>query len=264
MILWEIGCKTPHYLRQGHQWVCRDPAMINAIKAVALLAFFGSPTFLMGVALAGIASSTVNQNGTKIQFNGDRGSASKIGTFDFDFSGGLDGLAFTEARIRLSVQLPPEAIGNLAPEIVFAKLGQTNLDQALITGDAIRTDIRISFNLFPSGLGIVEKQTDFIPLAVLQSLALSSILASDPSNRLDAWLVSDTLTAITVPATGEYLDLTGRFPIAVTTTYDTTLDLKFVPEPSTSIAFTGLTLWLSRGVRTWNRAKNDKSSKNKN
>ena len=234
---------------------------MNAIKIAVVLGILVASTTLIPVAQAGIATSTVDQNGTKIGFNANNGSASKIGTFDFNFPSGLAGLGFTEARIRLSVQLPPEAFGDLAPQIVFAKLGETNLDQALITGDAIRTDIRISYNLFPSGLGIVEKQTDFINLTGAQNLALSAILASDPSYRLDAWLVSDTLTAITVPASGEFLDLSGPFPIAVVTRNDATLDLKFVPEPSTSIAFTGLSLWLMRGARSWSRDRNKKSAK---
>ena len=235
---------------------------MNAIKIAVLLSILIASTLLIPGARAGIATSTVDQNGTKIGFNSNNGSASKIGTFDFNFPNGLGGLDFIEARIRLSVQLPPEAIGDLAPQIVFAKLGETNLDQALITGDAIRTDIRISYNLFPSGLGIVEKQTDFVNLTNAQNLALSAILASDPSSRLDAWLVSDTLTAITVPAFGEYVDLSGPFPIVVITRYDSTLDLKFVPEPSTSIVFAGFSLWLLRGARAWKRDSNEKPSKN--
>ncbi len=236
---------------------------MNAIKIAVVLGILVASTTLIPVAQAGIATSTVDQNGTKIGFNANNGSASKIGTFDFNFPNGLAGLDFIEARIRLSVQLPPEAFGVLAPQIVFAKLGQTNLDQALIAGHAIRTDVRISYNLFPSGLGVVEKQTDFVKLTSAQNLALSAILASDPSHRVDAWLVSDTLTAITVPASGEFLDLSGPFPIAVVTRYDSTLDLKFVPEPSTSIAFTGLSLWLLRGARSWTRDRNKKSSNNK-
>ena len=236
---------------------------MNAIKIAAVLSILIASTAWISVGQAGIATSTVDQDGTKIGFNGNLGSASKIGTFDFNFPGGLAGLDFLQARIRLSVQLPPEAVGDLAPQIVFAKLGATNLDQALITGDAIRTDIRISYNLFPSGIGIVEKQTDFEDLTRVQNLALSAILASDPSSRLDAWLVSDTLTAITVPAFGEYVDLSGPFPIVVITRYDSTLDLKFVPEPSTSIAFTGLSLWLLRGARSWKRNRNLKFSNSK-
>jgi hypothetical protein len=237
--------------------------MMNAIKIVWALSYMLASTLLIPSASAGVASGTVDQNGTKIGFNANNGSASKIGTFDFDFPSGLVGVNFIEARIRLSVQLPPEAFGVLAPQIVFAKLGQTNLDQALIAGDAIRTDIRISYNLFPSGLGIVEKQTDFVNLTSAQNLALSAILASDPSNRVDAWLVSNTLTAITVPASGEFLDFSGPFPIAVVTRYDSTLDLKFVPEPSTSIAFTALSLWLLRGARSRARDRNKKSPKSK-
>ena len=236
---------------------------MNAIKIAVVLGILVASTTLIPVAQAGIATSTVDQNGTKIGFNANNGSASKIGTFDFNFPNGLAGLDFIEARIRLSVQLPPEAFGVLAPQIVFAKLGQTNLDQALIAGHAIRTDVRISYNLFPSGLGVVEKQTDFVKLTSAQNLALSAILASDPSHRVDAWLVSDTLTAVTVPASGEFLDLSGPFPIAVVTRYDSTLDLKFVPEPSTSIAFTGLSLWLLRGARSWTQDRNKKSSNNK-
>jgi hypothetical protein len=235
---------------------------MNAIKIAAVLSILIASTAWISVGQAGIATSTVDQDGTKIGFNGNLGSASKIGTFDFNFPGGLAGLNFTEARIRLSVQLPPEAIGDLAPQIVFAKLGATNLDQALITGDAIRTDIRISYNLFPSGIGIVEKQTDFEDLTRVQNLALSAILASDPSYRLDVWLVSDTLTAITVPASGEFLDTSGEFPVSVIRRYDTTLDLKFVPEPSTSIVFAGFSLWLLRGARAWKRVRNEKPSEN--
>jgi hypothetical protein len=236
---------------------------MDAIKIAGLLSILLASTTLIPDAQAGIATSTVEQNGTKIGFNGNVGSASKIGTFDFNFPSGLSGVTFTQARIRLSVQLPPEAFGDLAPRIVFAKLGATNLDQALIAGDAIRTDIRISYNLFPSGIGIVEKQTDFQNLTHAQNLALSAILASDPNYRVDAWLVSDTLTAITVPAFGEFLDLSGPFPIAVIRRYDSTLDLNFVPEPSTSIVFAGVSLWLLRGARAWKRDRNEKPTKNK-
>jgi hypothetical protein len=235
---------------------------MNAIKIAAVLSILIASTAWISVGQAGIATSTVDQDGTKIGFNGNLGSASKIGTFDFNFPNGLAGLDFLQARIRLSVQLPPEAVGDLAPQIVFAKLGATNLDQALIAGDAIRTDIRISYNLFPSGIGIVEKQTDFEDLTRVQDLALSAILASDPNYRVDAWLVSDTLTAITVPASGEFLDTSGEFPVSVIRRYDTTLDLKFVPEPSTSIAFTGFSLWLLRGARAWKRVRNEKPPEN--
>jgi hypothetical protein len=235
---------------------------MNAIKIAAVLSILIASTAWISVGQAGIATSTVDQDGTKIGFNGNLGSASKIGTFDFNFPNGLAGLDFLQARIRLSVQLPPEAVGDLAPQIVFAKLGATNLDQALITGDAIRTDIRISYNLFPSGIGIVEKQTDFEDLTRVQDLALSAILASDPNYRVDAWLVSDTLTAITVPASGEFLDTSGEFPVSVIRRYDTTLDLKFVPEPSTSIAFTGFSLWLLRGARACKPVRNEKPPEN--
>jgi hypothetical protein len=94
-------------------------------------------------------------------------------------------------------------------------------------------------------------------------LALSAILASDPSYRVDAWLVSETLTAITVPASGEFADFSGTFPVSVFRKYDTTLDLKFVPEPSTSIVFAGFSLWILRGAREWKRVRNEKTRENK-
>jgi hypothetical protein len=227
---------------------------MDAIKFAAILSVFIGSGWIHEATSAGMVTSAVDQDGTKIGFNMNRGSASKIGIFDFNFPSGLAEVDFIQARIRLSVQLPPEAIGDLAPQIVFAKVGTINLDQALITGDAIRTDIRISYNLFPSGSGVVEKQTDLIELTVHQDLALSSILASDPSYRLEAWLASDSLTAITVPASGQYLDLTGPFPIVFNQRFDSTLDLVFVPEPSSGLAFAGFgSLFLLLGRRSFLR-----------
>jgi hypothetical protein len=227
---------------------------MSAIKFAAILSVLIVSGWVNEVTSAGMATSTVDQDGTKTGFNMGAGSASKIGVFDFNFHSGLAGIEFIQARIRLSVQLPPEAIGDLAPQIVFAKVGTINLAQALITGDAIRTDIRISYNLFPSGTGVVEKTTDFEDLTRQQGLALSSILANDPSYRLEAWLASDSLTAITVPASGEYLDSTGQFPIVVFQRFDSTLDLVFVPEPSSGLAFAGLgLLFLILGRRSFLR-----------
>lgn len=234
---------------------------MNAIKLAAILSVFIGSAWNDEATNAGMATSTIDQDGTKIGFNMNRGSASKIGVFDFNFPSGLAEVDFLQARIRLSVQLPPEAIGDLAPQIVFAKVGTTNLDQALITGDAIRTDIRISYNLFPSGSGVVEKQTDLVNLSREQNLALSAILTYDPSSRVEAWLASDSLTAITVPASGQYLDLTGPFPIVFHQRFDSTLDLVFVPEPSSGLAFAGFgSLFFLRGrrsvLRRWQKTPN--------
>lgn len=200
-----------------------------------------------------VATSTVNQNGSKFDYNAGMGSASKIGTFDFDIANPLS-MVYLKARIRLWAQLPPEAVGDLAPAIVFAKVGTTNLEQALIAGDAVRTDLRISFNLFESGLGVVQKQTDFEKLTKLQGLALASIIASDASTRLEAWLVSDTLKAITVPAVGEKLELVNGFPVVTFTPFTSTLDLEYVPEPSSSVIIgslgvLALRIWRSRAKR---------------
>ncbi len=198
---------------------------------------------------AGFATSTVYQDGTKTDFNNNLGSASRIGSYDFDFGTELSQILFTQMRIALWVQLPTEAIGDLAPSIVFAKVGTTNLAQALITGDAVRTDVRVSFNLFQSGLGVVHKQTGFENLTLQQGLSLASILASDPSNRVDAWLVSDTLKAITVPAYGESLDFSNGLPTVTIQRFSTTLDLKYVSEPSSQLIFSAVGLFCIR--RLW-------------
>jgi hypothetical protein len=59
------------------------------------------------------------------------------------------------------------------------------------------------------------------------------------------------LTAFTVPASGEYLDFTGPFPVVVLQRFDSTLDLFFVPEPSSGIAFAGFgSLFLLRARRS--------------
>lgn len=223
---------------------------------------------------AGIALSTVQQDGLKIDYNGNltsadqlptasyTGSASRIATFDFDFSH-LDGIYFLQARIRLWVQLPLEAIGDLAPYLVFSKFNQNasedfpHLDAALIAGDAIKTDIRISFDLFPSGLGIVEKQIDFQDLTREQNLGLSKILSADPQQRVDVWLASDTLKAITVPSSASYLDFSNGFPILVATDFNSTLELKYVPEPSSMAIFgIGFSIALHRSWRGIRTSKN--------
>jgi len=228
---------------------------------------------------AGIAISTVQQDGLKIDYNGNLtsadqlptasypGSASRIATFDFDFVN-VDGIDFLQARIRLWVQLPPEAIGDLAPYLVFSKFNQNAsedfpyLDAALIAGDAIKTDIRISFDLFPSGLGIVEKQIDFQNLTREQNLGLSKILSEDPQQRVDVWLASDTLKAITVPSTASYLDFSNGFPILVATDFKSTLELKFVPEPSSMAIFgIGFSIILHRSWRRISTSKNSDKPK---
>jgi len=109
--------------------------------------------------------------------------------------------------------------------------------------------------LIESGPGVVEKQTKFENLTQQQDLALSAILASDPGYRLEAWLVSDTLTAITVPASGEYLDFSNGFPTIVIRNFDSTLDLAYVPEPSANLIFGSLGLLLISWNRTCRRHK---------
>lgn len=228
----------------------------------------------LGQSYAGVALSTVQQDGLKIDYNGNLtsaeqlpnasfpGSASRIGTFDFNLRN-LDGIYFLQARIQFWVQLPPEAIGNLAPYLVFSKVNQNasegfpHLDAALIAGDAIKTDIRISFDLFPAGLGIVDKQIDFRDLTEEQSLGLSKILSEDPQQRVDVWLASDTLKAITVPSSASYLDFSNGFPILVATDFNSTLELKFVPEPSSMAIFgIGFSIILHRSWRGVRASKN--------
>lgn len=250
-----VQCETPRLT-----W---NFARMKTLRLATLLMLFLCQESTVGLVHAGFISSTVNQDGTKrLDYNMGLGSASKIGIFDFGFGANPspESLIFIKARIRLWVQLPPDAIGDLAPEIVFAKAGTTDLNQALITGDAVKTDIRISFNLFPSGNGVVEKTTGFENLTSQQSLALSSIIAKDPSSRVEAWLVSDTLKAITVPAFGEFLDFSNGFPIVTVKRFTATLDL-VAPEPSSNIIFAGFGLlcvrrfWTARKKWTSNRYK---------
>lgn len=233
----------------------------------------------IGQCHAGIALSTVQQDGLKIDYNGNLtsadqlptasypGSASRIGTFDFNLNN-LESLTFIQARIQFWVQLPPEAIGDLAPKLVFSKVTQSNspdfphLDAALISGDAVKTDIRISFDLFPAGLGIVDKQIDFKDLTRQQGEVLSQILSGDPQQRVDVWLASDTLKAITVPSSASYLDFSHGFPILVATDFKSTLELKFVPEPSSMAIFgIGFSIIFHRSWRRFSTSKNSDKPK---
>ena len=230
-------------------------ASMKTLRLATLLILFLCQQSTVGFVHAGFISSTVDQDGMKrLDYNMDLGSASKIGIFDFGFGANAspENLMFIKARIRLWVQLPDNAIGDLAPEIVFAKAGTTNLNHALIVGDAVKTDIRISFNLFPSGDGVVEKTTGFENLTSQQRLALSSIITKDPSSRVEAWLVSDTFKAITVPAFGEFLDFVDGFPVVTFKRFTATLDL-VVPEPSSNIIFAGFGLLCVR--RFWTARK---------
>lgn len=251
-----------------------NPIRFAAVIAVLIGTLFHWGQVNLDRSYAGIALSTVQQDGLKIDYNGNLtsaaqlpnasfpGSASRIATFDFNRND-LDYIYFIQARIQLWVQLPPEAIGDLAPYLVFSKVIQNAsgngplLDAALIAGDAIKTDIRISFDLFPSGLGIVEKQIDFKDLTNAQSLALTKILTEDPQQRVDVWLASDTLKAITVPSSASYLDFSNGFPFVVATDFNSTLELRFIPEPSSMTIFgIGFSIILRRSWRGFRTSKN--------
>ena len=197
-----------------------------------------------------IISSTVNQSGYKIDFPGsvpgNTGSASRIGVFDFDFATNPSLLTFLQARIRFWVQLPTQAEGFAAPWIVLAKEGVTDqqirdislTNPSSITEHAIRTDIRITANQPDQGTGVVEKKMfNFEDLTGPQGLALSSILASNASHRLEAWLVSDTFANITVPAFGETFSFVGGTIVSTFQPFSSTLDLIYVPEPSSVVVF---------------------------
>jgi hypothetical protein len=175
-----------------------NPIRFATVIAVLIGTLFHWGKDDLGQSHAGMVLSTVQQDGLKVDYNGNLtsldqlpnasrpGSASRIGTFDFEFVD-LPNLYFIRARIRLFVQLPPDAVSDFAPQLVFSKVlpgASPDLDAALITGDAVKTDIKISFDLFPSGLGIVEKEIDFQDLTKEQSLKLSSILSNDPQQRV--------------------------------------------------------------------------------
>ena len=218
---------------------------------------------------AGIATSTVFQDGNKYVYPGIgqdpddpnlndedfAGSASRIGIFEFDFPSPLASLDLIQARIRFWVQMPSNAEGDSAPWIVFAEEGMADgksLYRSLLNGEtnrAISTDIRISANLPDSGPGVVEKKMLlFEDLTRQQGLALSSILAANPNHRVEAWLVSDSVTNITVPANGESFDFVDGMIVSTVTPFSSTLDIKYVPEPSSSLVFTMISLCCLRRV----------------
>jgi hypothetical protein len=248
---------------------------MNSIRFIAVFAVLIGGLCHTQQVRAGIALSTVLQDGTKVDYSGTAtrldqlppmnqrlGSASRIGTFDFEFMD-LPGLYFLRARIRFWVQLPPEAIGDLAPYLVFSPVLQgdsPDLDLELISGRAVKTDIRISFDLFPAGVGIVEKQIDFKDLTRAQSSKLSTILSHDPQQRVDVWLASDTLKAITVPKNVSYISVSTGLPTLVVRNLTSTLDLEFVPEPATSVMFgIGLSVALQRSWKEYRRRKSTSS-----
>ncbi len=188
-----------------------------------------------------IFSSTTNQIGSKVDFNkspqnpGGTGSASKIGLYDF--RNDADAYAYLRARIRLWVQLPPEAVGDKAPYIVIAKAGTLDLDLALTVGDAVRLDLRVSYDQFPSSTGVVEKQTDFADITDDQSLAIAAIMEQDPERRIEAWLASEDFKDITVPASFDSLQIVNGRPQIVTTILNSTLELEAIPEPASIACF---------------------------
>lgn len=212
--------------------------------------------FLIGNCDAGyVFSSTVEQNGSKVNFNktpqnpAGTGSASKIGLYSFGAD--ADQFKYIQAKIRVWVQLPPEAIGDKAPYIVIAKSGTLDLDLALTVGDAVRLDLRISYDMFPSSNGVVEKETEFENLTFDQSRAIAAIMAKDPDRKIEAWLASDDFKAITVPASYDTLQIVNGRPTTVTKILNSTLTLEAVPEPST-IALFLVTPWMAH---TWNRRR---------
>lgn len=202
-----------------------------------------------------VFSSTVEQNGTKVDFNkspqnpAGTGSASKIGLYSFGSD--ADQFDYIRAKIRVWAQLPPEAIGDKAPYIVIAKSGTLDLDLALTVGDAVRLDLRVSYDMFPSSNGVIEKQTEFETVTLNQSLAIAAIMAKDPDRKVEAWLASDDFKAITVPATFDTLQIVNGRPTIVTRVLTSTLTLEAVPEPSTIALFLA-TPWMAH---KWNRRR---------
>jgi len=231
------------------------PTMLsNVFKSFgfALLAL----QLLMGSSKAGyVFTSTVEQNGTKVDFKktpqnpAGTGSASKIGLFSFGAD--ADQFDYIRAKIRVWAQLPSEAIGDKAPYIIIAKSGTLDLDLALTVGDAVRLDLRVSYDMFPSSNGVVEKQTELESVTLGQSRAIAAIMAKDPDRKVEAWLASDDFKAITVPASIDTLQIVNGRPTIVTKILTSTLTLEAVPEPST-IALFLVTPWMAH---TWKRRR---------
>ena len=209
-----------------------SPSKMHPKILVKISLVFLAIASLCSQAQAGYISSTSFQDGTKEAFGQD-GSASRIGTFDF----GPAATGYILARVRLWVQLPLNATGTSAPLIYFVKKGESSFNAALVNGNTVRTDIRISADGYQSGLGVLEKQTGFESLTQAQGAGIASLIRSDADHQVEVWLVSDKFNAITVPRFIQLISITPEGDIITTQQRLTSTIDMVIPEPSSILAF---------------------------
>jgi hypothetical protein len=200
------------------------------IASVCIVAVLGSRSD------AAVISSTTNQNGYKIL--SPPGAAVKVGTFSF----GPAAPSYTDVRLRTWIELPTNAYGGPAPQLVLTSYDGTNL--SIVTGMSVVTPLRIEATT-PPNLGVQNRQSAWVSLTPSDGASLASIIASDSKGRIDAWLVSPTIKDFATPASFTNWSLTPAGDIIYTTiTYTATLELEAVPEPTSSVVLGGLTLGL--------------------
>lgn len=182
---------------------------------------------------AAVISSTVNQSGAKIL--SPPGASVKVGTFAF----GSAAPSYTEVRLRTWIELPTNAYGSFAPQLVLTSYDPVN--PSIITGDFVATSLKIEATTPPSR-GVQNRQSAWVSLTASEGASLASIIASDSQGRVDAWLVSPSIKDFATPAsfTNWFLTPSGDI-VYYTVVYTATLELEAVPEPASSIVLGGLT-----------------------
>lgn len=182
---------------------------------------------------AAVISSTVNQNGGKIL--SPPGASVKVGTFAF----GPAAPSYTEVRLRTWIELPTNAYGSAAPQLVLASYDPVN--PSIFTGPFVTTSLRIEATT-PPNRGVQNRQSAWVSLTPTEGASLASLIASDSQGRIDAWLVSPSIKDFATPAsfTNWFLTPAGDV-VYYTVVYTATLELEAVPEPTSSIVLGGLT-----------------------
>jgi hypothetical protein len=208
--------------------------------------------------LAGVVSSTTNQDGYKY-ITGGSGGASKVGTFQF-----LDpSTQFSSIRLRTWIELPADAHGPDAPRLVFSKYSADFPEFSLVIGPSISTDLSFESDVPPS-FGVDERQSPWVQLTPEAGLDLAWIISQDPLRRVDVWLYSPSTRDFATPDQFTYFDIGPNGEIIIETfVFTATLELEstaVIPEPASLLVFGGLSLTafvLRRSLRsqTWNQQR---------
>jgi hypothetical protein len=206
----------------------------RVLAAIALFVGLGSSS------LAGVVSSTANQDGYKY-VTGGTGGASKVGTFQF-----LDpATEFSAVRLRTWIELPANAHGPDAPRMIFSKYSADFPEFSLVIGPSISTDLSFESDSPPS-FGVDERQSPWVQLDPQAGLDLAWIIAQDPLRRVDVWLYSPTTRDFATPDQFTYFDIGPNGEIIIETfVFTATLELEptaVIPEPASLLVFGGLSL----------------------